>query len=197
MRSLLGILGTIALGMGVSACGAERTASQGPANAAITGGASMTASSNSSTRKNDRDNDGDHNDDDGKILYYGHAASPSDRRSSIALLMRYFAAAAAEDGAKACSMLAPFVAESVAESEGRLPSLRGKTCTVVMSKLFGLHHRLLIEKNATLRVIGVRVEGDKALAVLEFSAIHEVRQITERRVGKSWRLVGLLDSILE
>ena len=66
-----------------------------------------------------------------------------------------------------------------------------------MSKLFKLHHKPLAAKNASLRVLAVRVEGQKALVVLGFPNIPEVRQITARRVAGTWRLLDLLDGILE
>ena len=162
------------------------------------GGAITTAPPpNFSTHHNDRDNDGDHNDDDGKVLYFGHAADAVDRQVSVALVTRYFTAAAAENGTAGCSMLAPFVAESVAEDDGQAPPLLGKTCHVVLSKLFKLHHQLLVEKHVTLRVIGVRVKGNRALAILDFPKIPEVRQMPERRIGGRWWLLDLLDGILE
>jgi hypothetical protein len=192
---LAGTLAWLALtGCGGSGAG---TASGGATGAATTAGASTTIESNFSTHNNDRDNDGDHNNDDGWILHYGHTANPSDRRTSVALLKRYFAAAAAKDGATGCSSLVPFIAASVVENDGHSAGLIGKTCAVVMTKLFKMHHKLLAEKNATLRVMDVRVLGDKALAILDFPAIPEMRQIAERRVGNTWKLLDLLDGILE
>jgi hypothetical protein len=193
MRYLLGALAISALGAGLGACGgpSRGTASGGPATTAAV------ATSNFSTHNNDRDNDGDHNDDDEGVLHYGHAADAAVRRASVALVMRYFAAAAAEDGARACSLLAPFIAESVAEQNGHSPALRGATCPVVISKLFKLHHRRLALKNTTLRISEVRIEGDRGLVVLAFPTIPEVRQITERRIAGTWRLLDLFDGILE
>jgi ketosteroid isomerase-like protein len=194
---LLGLLTAAALGLGVAACGGASTnaTSRGPTRATAIG-ASAPATSNPSA-VNDRDNDGDHNDDDEGVLNYGHAADAADRGASESLVRRYFAAAAAADGGRACSLLAPFVEQSVVEDEGRSPALRGNSCAAVMTKLFRRQRRLLAEKNATLRVIGVRVEEDKALAILEFPAIPEVRQLAERRVEGTWRVLDLLDGILE
>lgn len=145
----------------------------------------------------DRDNDGDHNDDDAGTLGYGHAANPADRQTSIALVTRYFAAAAKENGATACALLVPFIAESVVENDGHSPGLHGTTCATVLSKLFARHHRLLSKKHSTLKIVTIRVEGRKALAILDFSAIHEVREITERRTSGTWRILEPLDTIIE
>lgn len=196
MRPPAGIFLIIAIGLGTAAC----SGSGGSTASHLHSGAGAGAASgavNSSTHKNDRDNDGDENDDDGRYLYYGHAADAADRRVSTALITRYFAAAAAENGARACALLVPLLTESVVEENGHSPALRGRTCAVVMSKLFKLHHRLLAEKSASLRVIAVRVEGYKGLVIFEFPEIPEVRLIAERRVHGTWRVMGLLDSILE
>jgi hypothetical protein len=193
------------LGLGLAACGGSNgdAASQTASNHApshrtkANGSASTATATNFSTRNNDRDNDGDHNDDDAEVLEYGHTANATDRRVSVTLVKRYYAAAAAEDGAKGCSMLAPFIAESIVENDGQAEELRGRSCATVMHKLFKLHHRRLAEKNATLKILDVRVDGNKALAILEFPFIPEVRKLVERRVGSTWRLLEPLDSILE
>jgi hypothetical protein len=192
MRSQLGTLAILLLALGALGCGdsADHDSSSTAARA------SKVVPTNFTTHNNDRDNDGDHNDDDEGVLRYGSAASPVDQRLSTALVTAYFKMAAAENGVKACSLLAPFIAESVAEDYASTP-LRGKDCAAVMRRLFHEHHALLATKNATLRVIEVRVEGDKALAILAFPTIPEVRQITERRVGNGWKLIDLLDGILE
>jgi hypothetical protein len=189
MKPLLGTLAVVALCLGVVACGdsGERHAT----------GASATVAPSAATHENDRDNDGDHNDDDGRVLNYGHPASAADRRSSVTLVTRYFAAAAAADGAKACALLVPLTAESVVEEDGHSAALSGRSCAAVMSKLFRLHHRMLVEKRAALEVISVRIEGNKGLAVLDFPEIHEVRQLGVRRVDGAWKVVDLLDGIIE
>lgn len=158
---------------------------------------SASADSNTPTHNNDRDNDRDHNHDDARALNYGHAADAAGRRVLATLVARYFAAAAAGDGGSACRLLVPLQAESVVEEDGRSPSLRGRTCAVVMSKLFKLHHRELAEKSAALRVIETRVKDDRGLAILYFSEIPEVREIGLRRVGGKWKVLDLLDGILE
>jgi hypothetical protein len=152
---------------------------------------------NFSTHKNDRDNDGDHNNDDDKVLYYGRAANPSERATAVALITNYFSAAAAEDGAADCPRLTPLIKETVVEQDGHSAELAGSTCGAVLTKLFAQKHKLLLEKHATLRVLEVRVKGTKALAVLDFPTIPEVRQISLRRMDGGWRLLDLLDGIIE
>jgi hypothetical protein len=187
MRYLLGLLAIVLLCLGLAACGGS---SKG------TTGASATSASNTSTTR-DRDDDNDHNDDDNHVLYYGHEPDAADKQALTALITSYYAASAANDGAKACAMLMPFIAESVAEDYGHAPNLRGKSCPVVMTKLFKLHHKVLAGESSTLKFVSLRVEGGKALSVLSFSTLPEVRQIAARRNGSSWRILQLLDGILE
>jgi hypothetical protein len=182
--------------MGLSTCGdpAVRTSAGFSTGQAPS---PTVASSNFSTRNNDRDNDGDHNDDDEGVLKYGHAADASDWRASVALLDRYYAAAVDDDGARACAQLVPFIAEAVPEDEGSTPGLRGSSCATVMTKLFRRLRRQVAIKHRSMKVIAVRVQGDRALAVIDFSAIPEVREFKERRIGVGWRLLALLDGNLE
>lgn len=185
----LALLATALVGLGVAGCGRS---SVGSASHAPTG-----AHATQSAATQDRDDDSDHNDDDGSVLEYGHAATPAEQRALVALVTQYYAAAGAAEGAKACALMVPFIAESVAENYGHTPGLQGKTCAIVMSKLFHQRHQLLSSESATLKGVTARVEGGTALTVLDFTVLPEVRQITERRVGGRWRMLYLLDHIVE
>ncbi len=186
--SSLATLAAFVLGMGIGACGSA---------AVRVKSASRSASAPASPPKRDRDNDGDNNDDDAKVLAYGRAANATERQIAVTLTKRYFVAAATEDGALACRLLAPLFADIVVETYGNTPALRGRTCPAVMSRLFVLHHQLLVRKSASIRVTAVRIKGDRMLAVLEFPPMPEVRQIEERRVGGTWTIFALLDGIIE
>jgi hypothetical protein len=193
-RMLLAGLAAAAQMLAIGACGTNRTTT---ATSAAAGIRPTDTTYPTPAGASDRDNDGDNNDDDEKVLYFGHSADAADRRALTALVERYYADAAAEDGAAACRLLVPFIAEATAERYGRSSQLRGSTCPVVLSELFRLHHRLLVGKQATMRVLGVRVEGDRALVILDLPTIREVRQIDERRIGGNWRLLELLDGNIE
>ena len=184
MRPLLVLLAILLLGLGPAACGGSSTShSTATVTAAV---------------KKDRDDDNDNNDDDDKVIYYGHAPTPAERQPLVTLVTAYYAAQASENGATACRLLMPFVAESVVESVGHSPGLQGKTCAAVMSKLFKLHHTLLSGENASLKFYTVRVKGGKALTLLSFANLPEVRQLSEHRDSSgTWRVMDLLDGILE
>jgi hypothetical protein len=196
MRHPLAILATAALSLTLAACASNSGASSQNSVNTSTVFAGV-APNRAGDHDTDRDNDGDHNDDDLHMLGFGYEAGPADYRASVTLLKAYYAAAASENGAKACTLLAPFLAESVAEHVGDSPALRGKTCAVVMSKLFATTHKLLVEENATLQIQAIRVGGDRALAAIYFPSIPEVRQMAERRIDGGWKLLTLLDTLIE
>jgi hypothetical protein len=187
MRALLGLLAIVLLGMSFTACGGSSGSGSFPHAAAST-----------AAPKKDRDDDDDNNDDDNQVLYYAQAAVGNNRQAIESLIVDYYAASAAENGAKACTLLMPFVAESVVESVGESPGLHGKNCAVVMSKLFKLHHGELATKSAQLKFYSVRASNRKALILLSYAYLPEVRQFILRRDGSgAWRVMSLLDGILE
>jgi hypothetical protein len=186
------LLPILLLCFGVSACGGTSTASHTATPA------SDAASSSASAGKDTNDLDDDASgDDDRSVFEFGRAATPSEQRPMVALLKRYYAAAAAGDGLTACPMIYSIVAEAATEEYGRapnLPALHGKTCAVVMSKLFRQSHRSLRVKLATLNVTNVRIEGDRALVVMSFATTPEPRKIPLHREGGRWKVQELLDS---
>lgn len=149
------------------------------------------------TAHRDRDNDEDHNDDDERALDFGHPASPVERRAITGLIVDYYAAAVKSDGARACTLLAPQLRETLVIQNGESKSLYGRSCAVVLSKLFTLHHRELTEKEAALKVVGVRVSGGRAIGVLNFPEIPETRQFGVRVAGGRWHAFSVMDGRIE
>ncbi len=185
------------LGFAVGACtsSSKGTSTRGGSTAAAATPSTVTTATSTPPKK-DRDDDLDNNDDDEYVLLFGHPAEAADNRAIATTIHRYFAAAAAEDGAKACSMLTPFVAEAVVEQD-RHTALEGKTCASVMSKLFKLDHRELLDKSAHLKVMRIGIEGDRSRVALEFPEIPVIRQITMRRQGGRWTVLDQLDHLIE
>jgi hypothetical protein len=188
------LLAILFLCFGVGACGGTSTAPHTATSASNAASSSALASAGKDTNDLDDDASGD---DDRGVLEFGHAATPSEQRPMVTLLKRYYAAAAAADGRTACPMIYSIVAEAATEEYGRapaLPALRGKTCAVVMSKLFRRSRRSLRVKLATLKVTDVRVEGDRALVVMSFATTPEPRKIPLHREAGRWKVQELLDS---
>lgn len=124
------------------------------------------------------------------ITEYGHEASHADQKAITALVNRYYDDGAADDGAGACGLIYSPLSESVAEDYGQSPGpayLSGKTCAVVMSKLF-LHPPSQPPSDlATTQVTGVRVMGRKGYALLRSKAIPAGYIAVERELG-AWKV---------
>lgn len=153
-----------------------------------------------------RDGDGDYDNrsksyfdsDDGPVLRFGHAASTADRRAIEAVVKRYFAAAATKDGAAACSIITTPLAKSVPEDLGQPPGpafLSGKTCAVVMSKLFKESSLQFTTYAKRLRVVGVRLDRGRGFAILGFRDLPG-RRIDVAREGGVWKIQALVDGEL-
>lgn len=216
---LLSIL--VLLCLGVAACGNVRrdtsskpdAASVAPIQNAITGDYDNDDynnvphtgdADNDDSKPTDRDNDSDnstgsyYDSDDSGVRDFGHAADASDKQVITTLVERYYHVAAAEDGAAGCSMIMKSLERSLPEDLGRSPGptyLRGKTCSAVMSKVFKQDHQQLAAYAAGLEITGVRIDGNRGIAVLGFKALPG-RQMRLAREGHAWKLEGLLDSEL-
>jgi hypothetical protein len=206
--SLLLVLAVLALG--IAACGEARQR----ANLASKGAPGATGNSESAEKtppaakptqtEPRRDGDGDrdnssqsyYDSDDNDIIKFGRLASQADSRTVAAMVRRYYTVASASDGTKACGIIYSLLSESIAEEYGQLPgppSLRGKSCAVVMSKLFKQHHRQLVADLATFKVLGVRTNGKRGYALLGLHSRPE-RYINIHREFGSWKIYALLDS---
>jgi hypothetical protein len=133
------------------------------------------------------------------VQRFGRTATRADERAVASLVRRYIALAVVGDGGKACSMLLPRLAKSVAEDYGQAPApryLRGETCATVMTKLFRHYRHRLLAEAPLLKVVGVRVRGHRAIALLRFGTALE-RQILLDRERGSWRIAALLDTELD
>jgi hypothetical protein len=141
--------------------------------------------------------DPDH--DDHITEAYGHAASATEKMAVSAVLRRYYTVAVAGDGVQACGMISSSLARSIPKDYGQPPgppALRGKTCSVVMSKFFAQQHRLLVAETPTMNVTRVRVKSNSALAFLAFATTPEPRDIGLERSGDTWKVTSLLDNSL-
>jgi hypothetical protein len=190
MRVLLAPLAIALVGFGANACGEASkpagSASTTASSPAVTTGRPETVTTTATGLVFDSDDD--------PIRFYGHEADAAESRAITALVRGYYAGAAKDDGARACRMIHPLIAEAIPEDYAEQPSLRGKTCAVVMSKLLKqLHRRHAPEsaspkESATLEVIGVRVEGGIALVLLRFANAPEPDHIAVHLEGHNWKI---------
>jgi hypothetical protein len=203
IRSLPVLLAVALLSIGIAACGGASKStgsSQASSNPAVTGGRRATTASTTTAGRDSADGDKDtEGNDDNPILAFGHAANEADERAITALVKRYYAAAAADNGAAACSLIFVIFQEAIPEDYGQLAgprALRGKTCAVVMSKLFKLERRQIVVHNSTLKVTSVRVDGKKGYALLRFGTMPEPRFLQVHIEFGVWKVDSLIDGAL-
>jgi hypothetical protein len=194
-RPLCAALAALLLGWSLASCGGAG-AGQGGDSAASS---STAASQGALDGDGDRDTGpqssaggGATDGDDGEVSDFGHAASAADRQAIASLVGRYYAAAGAEDGTRACALTYFIVAETMAEDYGRSPGphyLRGAgSCRAVLTTVFGhFHAQLAIPP----RVIGVRVNGNLAYALLEWRTL-PAGYIEAKREGHAWKIFRTL-----
>lgn len=159
-----------------------------------------TASNNTGNSKYDNDadfdndtikNKGYYDGDDGAIRRFGHAANATDSRVIAALVKRYYAAAVASDGPKACPLMYSRLEEAIPEDYGQPPGpsyARGKTCAVVMSKIFAHAHNQL---TGGFTVTGVRIKGREARALLGSRTLPAGFVVVTRERG-AWKINELI-----
>jgi hypothetical protein len=219
-RTPLGLLAAVVLGLGVTACGgadgktgsvastpgassSSASSTSGPAGTPSGSGSSGSLASHSPPHEDqDRDYDSAHpssyfDSDDLKPQDFPIQASPADIRAVTALIKRYFAAAAAGDGVTGCSLIYSLFEETIVETYGQPPAgppaLRGRTCAVVLSKLFKSSHGQLAAEVRTLEVAGLRLDGNRGLALLRYHNIHG-RRIEVHRERGAWKIDAVIDT---
>lgn len=195
--TLLGCLALSACGGTTHTSPSTTGADHGGGNTAVpvatTATVSTTASSgaaNSSKLDRDLDNDNEstsyYDSDDEPVLTYGHAASAAEVRAIAHVVTRYYRAAAAGDGASACSLLNPVMAEAIAEEHARIKPGKRVTCASALSMTFRERRQQVRADQRTLEVQGARVEGNRAWALLRFGVNGPPGRILVRRVGSKW-----------
>lgn len=143
----------------------------------------------------DMDSDSYGTEPDDESEPFGHPASAADARAIAALVRRYYAAAVRDNGAAACRLLYSSLAESVPEDYGQSSGpagLHGKTCAVVLSKLFAQTRERLRADSVTLRVVAVRVDLKRGSARLSFGMGKPSQYMLLHRERGAWKTSTLL-----
>jgi hypothetical protein len=192
-----------ALGTGTAGCGgASPSTTVAPRTHSVHASTTSTKPSVSPPvahhQKDSNDGDRDPNsNDDNEILKYGHAANRRDEKEITSLVEHFYAAAAADNGSKACALIFSIQAELIPEEYGKTPgppSLRGKTCAVVLQKFYRQLHRQMAADVTTLKVTGVRIEGKKGYALLRLRGLSEPRALPLHIEFGVWKIFAMLDN---
>ena len=178
-RMLLACAAIALATVGTSACGSAGRSSAGKASAVSGHDADQDIDSRGQGGRYDTDNDA--------TFGWGPLADAADRRAIVALVKRYYEAAAAGDGARACTMLDPLIAEEMIEQN------RHSTCARIMSRMFQPRHRELVEDVAAFRITAVQLRGNRAVALTDFSPTR-LLEVFVRRGHGVWRMDTPLDN---
>jgi hypothetical protein len=206
MKAILALLMAVLLGAGATACGSStntsttsRVTQQQPSHR--TASASTTvAAPPGGYLKNDNDTDPDDKprnrgnpeepgDESNLVAPFGHRkANAADTSAITTLVKSYFAASAAENGARACSLLATHLADGLGANGG------GQACAAAMSPLLRQQHtRLAADDVSTMVVTSVHAKGNLGVAILGFRATPEGSILVERE-GHTWKIDALFAS---
>ncbi len=200
-RTLLACMAVAIASFGATACGSTE---ERPVATAVPSGQDQDGDIDSLGQGGRYDTDND------AILTWGPPADGADRAAIVALLKRYYTAAAGE-GARACTMLDPLIAETVEEDRhaGRGPRLpRGSMCAQIMASMFEQRHRELVEhaQAPTQSNVAVSSASSGFISVIPLSVgrfasspiVASIRINRDRSVKKpscfGWSWVGLLGS---
>jgi hypothetical protein len=129
--------------------------------------------------------------DDGSIRFFGHEAGATDRQTITRLLTHYYLFAAKDNGIQACALIHPLIAERIPEEYEGNTELRGDTCGAVLSRIFRRFHRQLTRDSATLELTSVRVQGNRALALMRFEQAPVPDHMALHREGSTWKVWNL------
>jgi len=171
---------TVSLGLGVAACGGSSRAKSKPDRLVVQESTTISPEL------------GPIDEDDSAILNFGHAVSPRVESELIALTKRYYALALAGNGAKACSMLYSATATEVVVEQDDW-GVSGKTCPVVMSKIFQQRHQQIAAELRSFNVVRVRSDGLSGYLVVRTPISPVAREFSARRVGRAWKVGQPLD----
>jgi hypothetical protein len=127
------------------------------------------------------------------IRTYG-AQADGDTETAIAAAVRdFYAAKASGDGARTCTLLASAARKSLVQTMGRSGELKGKDCGAIVSLVLEQQEPRYRARMREVEVTGARLQGDRALALIEIEASSE-EVIPVRQDGGSWKVAAMAGS---
>jgi hypothetical protein len=129
-----------------------------------------------------------------RYLTFGRVAGPTETRAAAVVVERYYRAVAVNDGATACRLMYPSMAQATPETIGPLAG-RHESCATVMTLLFRTRDGSPTRDVAGIVVAKLRVKGARGIALLRSPTMHE-GEIVLRREGRRWMVLDRLGSVL-
>jgi len=144
--------------------------------------------------ENTSGNDRYHDQDDEAIVTYGGAANATVTAAVTVAVRHYYEDAASGNGLKACSILTASLSKSATEdyghgSAGPAYLSAGRTCGAVLGLLF--KHLGAQLRSGPTAVTGVRISGDRAIALLGSSTM-PASDISLQRERGEWKIAQLI-----
>jgi hypothetical protein len=192
MRRLIAILPLV---LTAAACG-----SGGPAGAGSGAGSKQSASTGTKpdvTTVEERVRSvsreiGPIDEDDSQFLERGQPASARERAEIVALVRRYYRYAAAANGKAACAVLYSATATEVIEERDDW-GVRGKTCPVLMTKIFRRLHARIEADLRSMKIVRVRTDRLDGYIVMRVPGSTISHEFSLRRVGRLWQIGQVID----
>jgi hypothetical protein len=214
VRRIAALLAMTLPGFGIAACGGTSGTDPGPRNS--TSGSTRAAATRSAPTRTAPGpktrgrpvgdvHDGDdayeaksvhEQNDDISIVRFGHEGSAQDKLAIAAALRSYYAAAARGDGAAACRSIVSGLAKAIPKEflkGSSAPAASPRACAFGMSKFFARNAKQLKADAAGFGVVGVRINGDKAYALLKFKRNPEPRVFAVERERGIWKMEEFVD----
>ena len=163
IKHWLTLMVILSLGVAITACGSTSKSSGSNAQTPSGGAETVAVTTSASKQPEIRPGAAEY------IKYLksvGKAAGEPDKREITALVKRFYAYAAADDGVAACTLYTKPLQIAIPEDYGNEPARphwRGKTCAIVMTKLFKRPPEVSVAELAKTKVVGVRVNGNVGL----------------------------------
>jgi hypothetical protein len=197
MRLLFSMVTASAIALSATACGDKSTGSATGARAG------REATSAAKETPPTMDWEGDYDDpartyydrDDADVVYFGREVAAAERQAISALVTRYHAAAAHHDGATACRLLHPVLAEVVSE-EYVEPRAHRKTCASVLSAYFKRIHGEIQVEDAAVVIGSIRVGEGRGVVMLGYPGVKPRRDMPIKLDKGVWKVNDVLDTTL-
>lgn len=105
----------------------------------------------------------------------------------------FYAAKAAGDAAGTCGLLASAARKALVQTTGQSGQLKGRGCDAIVSAVLDDQDPRYRARTREVEVTGVRVRGDRALALIDIEVTPE-EVIPLWREGGSWKVAAMAGS---
>lgn len=128
---------------------------------------------------------------DKSVTQFGQAAAGEEQKEISATVTRYYAKLSSGDANGACAMLGKGIKRQLDMMLSRAPTLKGKGCAGLISAFFNPRNPNAGASLSDVHVLGARVKGDRAFALISTRASRTSALLVVRE-GGSWKINTLV-----